>query len=118
MVGHTWKRYWVRWTGSTFREYEGKDISESRFSGYKKGADVLAAIRNAGYTPDNLIQRSNGMININIHKTETNGGIEYENVTVRLKKGKVTMQKSGKKDKSTNNIMESSYGGIYEKKGM
>ncbi len=118
MVGHTWKRYWVRWTGSGFKEYKAVEISKDKFSGYKGGASILTAIQNAGYTPDTIIQRANGIININIHKTESNGGIEYENVTVKLEKGKVTMQKSGTKDKSTNNIMESSYGGIYEKKGM
>ena len=59
----------------------------------------------------NIIQRGNGIVNINISR-QSAGSISYDNVTLRIKKNKVTLVKVY--DQGTTFTTMYSYGGIYQ----
>ncbi|MDO4943071.1 MAG: hypothetical protein Q4E73_09600 [Lachnospiraceae bacterium] len=113
-VGHTWKKYYLKWNGTKFIEYKGSKISANKVKSYKNGKTYLNKIKKAGYKIGTIYKRSNGIININCSK-KTEEGVYYENVTLKLS-GKtlklVKIDKSGK-----NIVQQSSYGGSYKASG-
>ena len=117
MIGHTYKRYYVRWTGSKFVEYKGTNITKKALKKYKGGSAVLKKIKKAGYKTHKIIKRKNGIININVSKAESSGWTTYNNVTLKLKNKKVTVVKSGLNAYGTDIVSKSGYGGIYKKSG-
>lgn len=113
-TGHTYKRYYLKWTGTEFKEYVGKKITQKDFKEYKNGSSVLSKIKKAGYKVGKIYKRSNGIININCSKKD-GSTTYYENVTVKLKEGKVKVVVCYKD--GDNYVTKSSYGGSYEAKG-
>ncbi len=114
-AGHTWKRYYLKWNGKKFVEYKGTKISIKKFESYKNGRSVIKKIKNEGYTIGKIYERSNGIININVSSGDVSSGIDYENVTLKLKDGKVTVvdNDNGPYKSSDGIVKRSSYGGIY-----
>ena len=117
MTGHTYKRYYLKWDGNKFVEYSGIEISKKKLESYKNGRSVIENIKNEGYTIEKIYERSNGIININVFKRfndESEAG-SYDNVTLKLKEGKVTVVDADNPyNGSTDGIVNrSSYGGIY-----
>lgn len=71
-LGHTWKNYYFYYDPSfgDFKEYVGSEITEAELK-EACGFDLAEEIRNEGYTVDNIINRDNGIININYSQKET-----------------------------------------------
>lgn len=89
-TGHTWKAYYFYVDQIGFHEYKARKISEKDFLYYKGSADILKKIKKefgGKYLKYELqyLQRSNGMIHINI-ALESEDSIEYRFKTYRLEK--------------------------------
>lgn len=113
-VGHTYKAYYLYWTGNSFKQYKAKKISMGSFKKYSGGAGILKKIKKSGYKVKNIYRRSNGIININVY-TKSSGAIMYDNVNLKVTGKKVKLLISYKKGK--NIIEKSGYGGIYKSAG-
>lgn len=115
-LGHTWKEYYLRWTGTKFVEYEGRKISRKQLEQYKGAGKYVKEAERLGYRIGKIFYRKNGIINVNASKKDKKGGdIDYENFTLNVKGKKVSLRICNKKGK---NILEkSSYNGIYKEKG-
>jgi hypothetical protein len=109
--GHTYKAYYLHWTGTKFEQYAGKQISQNMVKKYAGGANYLKKIRKAGYKIGKIFYRENGIININVSENQTG----YDNVTLKVKGKKVKLVVIYKKGKDI--VQKSSYGGIYKSKG-
>ncbi|WP_031549478.1 SPOR domain-containing protein [Oribacterium sp. FC2011] len=85
-LGHSWKPYYFYYSRNTgdFMEYGAKEINASELKDIV-GTDVVKELEGDGYTVDNIIQRNNGIININYSKeSKLNDGsrsINYMNAT-------------------------------------
>lgn len=113
-VGHTWKAYYLKWTGFKFEQYIGKEISQAKLKKYKNGSNYLQKITRAGYNIGKIYYRKNGIININVY-VKDGYSVNYDNVTLKVNGNQVKLVIH---DKSGNNIVsKSGYGGIYKKKG-
>ena len=115
-TGHTWKPYYLRWTGDGFKEYTGKKITLKKFKKFGGAKKYLKKIKKEGYQIDSVIRRSNGVINVNVHSIDSYGGGSFDNVNFRLENGKVTLIKGWNTD-ATGVVPSSSYGGIYAVSG-
>jgi len=111
-TGHTWKPYYLKWTGNGFKEYTGKVITLKKFKKFGGAKKYLKKIKKEGYQIDNIIKRSNGVINVNVHRLDEYGGGSFDNVNFRLKNGKVTLIK-GWDTEASGVVASSSYGGVY-----
>ena len=112
-TGHTWKAYYVYWTGTLFKQYTGKEISKSKVNSYKNGKKYFNQIKKTGYKIGKIYYRKNGIININLYKKDKKMGfINYNNVTLYVKGNKVVLQVHYSKGK--NIIEKSGYGGVYK----
>ena len=115
-TGHTWKPYYLRWTGDGFKEYKGKKITLKKFKKFSGAKKYLKKIKKEGYQIDSVIRRSNGVINVNVHSLDSYGGGSYDNVNFRLNDGKLTLIKGWNEDAS-GVVASSSYCGIYKVSG-
>lgn len=112
-TGHTWKAYYLYWTGTSFKQYVGKEISESKLGSYKNGSKYLKQIKKADYKIGKIFYRKNGIININVYKKNKRWNYtDYNNVTLSKKGKKVVLKIYDKKGK--NIIEKSGFGGIYK----
>ncbi|MBR0397169.1 MAG: hypothetical protein IJI10_02770 [Eubacterium sp.] len=109
--GHTYKPYYAKWTGKKFKEYKGKYITKTQLKKYSGTKKVLNLIKKNGYTVMNIIRRGNGIININISKTDTSGDTRFDNVTLRIKKKKAVLVKAYAQGADFASVY--SYGGTY-----
>lgn len=109
--GHTYKRYYFRWNGKRFIEYVGTKISTTKLKSYKNASSYLSQISSLGYKVGTIYKRGNGIININIHKSDGNGSTRNENINLKLKNNKVSVITHSN---SGNIIAKSSFGGIYK----
>ena len=109
--GHTYKPYYAKWTGKKFKEYKGKYITKTQFMKYSGAAKVLKLIKINDYTVMNIIRRGNGIININISKTDASGDTRFDNVTLRIKKKKAVLVKAYEQGADFASMY--SYGGTY-----
>ena len=66
----------------------------------------------SGYSIDNVLRRSNGIININVHKKDDYDGIMNDNANFTLKDGTVKLIKIYD-DYGSEVVRSSSYGGVY-----
>ena len=117
--GHTRKAYYLKWTGSGFEEYKAKEISIDELEKYDGSEDIVRRIKRSGYEISSVYLRSNGMININVIQ-EFDSGRSYENVTLKIKDGKVYVVSTEptRSNLEARDILEiSSYGGIYKESG-
>ena len=112
-LGHTWKRYWLEWTGKNFCEHKGRFISEMVLMKYDNGKQILEEIRESGYDVDKIIYRDNGIININVHEEKDNCTM-FENVTLKISENYLKEQK-GPWYEQGDIVKKSTYGGIYKK---
>jgi len=64
--GHTYKPYFIRWTGKKFAEYKAKEITVDELKQYGGAAAVLRKIKQAGYDVTTIYYRSNKLIHINV----------------------------------------------------
>lgn len=115
-LGHTWKEYYLRWTGTKFVEYEGRTISRKQLEQYKGADTYLRDAEKMGYQVGKIFYRENGIINVNVSNKNTKGGdIEYDNFTLNVKGKNVSLRICNRKGK---NVLEKSgFEGIYKKKG-
>lgn len=115
-LGHTWKEYYLRWTGTGFVEYEGRKISRKQLEQYKGAGKYLRQAEKLGYRIGKIFYRKNGIINVNVSQKHKKGeDIDYENFNLNVNRKKVSLRICNKKGK---NILErSSYHGIYKAKG-
>lgn len=114
MCGHTYKAYYIKWTGKNFKEYKAKKISVSKLKKYRGSDKVLRQIKKLGYKVKSVYYRSNGLIHINVVKASGSDRV-YNNVTLKVKAKKVSVAVCNKKG---HNIVEKSgYGGIYKASG-
>lgn len=81
-IGHTWKKYYFYFDGSSFKEYGGIDITIDDLSKIPKGEKIIDEVYKHSYNIDSIFYRSNKLININISKKST-GSIGYKNITLR-----------------------------------
>lgn len=110
-AGHTWKPYYLKWTGKGFREYRAKRISVSALKKYRGGNAIVKKIKKAGYKIKSVYHRSNGMIHVNVLFRIEKGNVSYENVNLAVRGGKVSLVIV---NRSGNDIVrKSSHGGIY-----
>ena len=114
-TGHTYKAYYLKWTGKKFKEYKGKKISQSVLKRYKNGAAVLRLARKHGYSIGNIFKRSNGVINVNLYRYDSYGDREQENLTLKIIGKRVKLVKVNKYYNSW--IQKYSYGGAYKSRG-
>lgn len=112
--GHTWKAYYLRWTGTHFEQYTGTLISQSKVKSYSGGSGYLKQIQESGYKIGKIYYRNNGIININVSREVTNRGTDYSNVTLMTHGKKVELVVVDSKGK--NIVEKSGYGGIYKKR--
>lgn len=112
-TGHTWKAYYVYWTGTSFKQYAGNVISKSKVNSYKNAKKYFNQIKKTGYKIGEIYYRKNGIININVYKKDKKwGSTDYDNVTLYVKGNKVVLQVHYSKGK--NIIEKSGYGGVYK----
>ena len=112
--GHTYKAYYLRWNGKKFIEYKGKKITLSELKKYKGANKYINQVKKIGYKIGSIYYRSNGIINVNLSK-KSDGLMNYENITFKLKEKSVYLQVCCKTGK--NIVEKSSYSGIYRAKG-
>ena len=110
-VGHTYKRYYYKWNGKAFKEYVGTKISKDKLKGYQNASSYIDQIRSLGYKVGTIYQRKNGIININISKSEGNGTTRNENINLKFSKKKVSLIVINKSGEDI--VKKSSFGGIY-----
>lgn len=82
-TGHTWNTYYFYWDGG-MREYGGIVISKADFSAYSGADTILQRITGDGYEVSSILERQNGIININCCD-----GVNNSNVRVSLENEKV-----------------------------
>ena len=111
LTGHTYKKYYLKWTGAEFAEYKGTIISKAVIKSFKNGSNVLTRIKKAGYTIDKIFKRGNGIININVHIKNEYGTI-FENVNLKISGEVLKLLKIN--DRGENIVSKSSFGGIYK----
>ncbi len=115
-TGHTWKNYYFYYDEKIedFREYIGKDISEEDLRA-ACGYNLAGEIRDEGYEVDNIIQRDNGIINVNYSKTAKGENkdisVEYHNATFNINNQKYAVPWDAKE----NDWENSDFGGTYLK---
>lgn len=118
--GHTWKAYYLKWTGDGFAEYLAEEISIDALKKYSGSEDVLRRIEESGYEVSSIYLRSNGRIHINVVQ-DFDEGSGYENVTLEIEDGRVFVLSRADMTRSslgTRGIIDvSSYGGIYQASG-
>lgn len=115
-LGHTWKAYYLRWTGTKFVEYEGRKISRKQLEQYKGAGRYLSEVERLGYRIGKIFYRENGIINVNVSKKDAKSGdIDYDNFTLNVKNKKVSLRICNKKGKDI--IERSGFEGIYKAKG-
>ncbi len=116
-LGHTWKEYYLRWTGTKFVEYEGKAISRKQLEQYKGADRYLKEAEKSGYRIGKIFYRKNGIINVNVSKKHAKGSdIDYDNFTLNVKGKKVSLRICNKNGKNV--LGKSGFGGIYKAKGL
>lgn len=115
-TGHTKKRYYLYFDGTSFKEYGGIKITQSQLESAKGGKDAINSIKKAGYQIGDIFYRANGIININCYKTTGSGDDAEktnENVTLQYANGSVSYV-YGPSNYITNDYAQnSSYGGVY-----
>ena len=114
-TGHTYKRYYLHWTGTEFQEYEGKEISQAELERYAGGADALQQARSEGFSIGTDFRRDNGIINVNLYKEGETGQVN-ENLTLELDGNSVNLLVVN--HYGTDWVQKHSYGGIYESTGL
>jgi hypothetical protein len=113
-LGHSWKPYYYYYSRNTgdFEEYGAKEISADE---YKKitGTDLSSILESKGYTLDNVIQRDNGIINVNYSQRTDNAdgssSTQYMNATYDTR---ISDYINAWGDEQTG-FFESDFGGIY-----
>jgi len=113
-TGHTWKEYYVKWTGKKFKQYKGKRISQAMFKQYKGAGKYLKKIAKTGYKIETIFKRSNGIININVSR-KGEYDITYDNVNFKISGKRVKLRINNKQ--GTDIVQKSGYGGIYKAVG-
>jgi hypothetical protein len=83
-TGHTYKRYYLYWTGTGFKEYGGVAISENKLSEYAGASEFLALIRQNGGRITEIYYRANGIININYRYNEASYSYDCANFTLKV----------------------------------
>lgn len=111
-TGHTYKVYYLKWTGKKFKEYKGTKISQKKLKKYSGAASVLNRAKTEGYRIGTIYKRGNGIININLYKNHTYGQTN-ENLTLKISGKKVKLVATYPKGSKW--IYKYSYGGDYEK---
>lgn len=114
--GHTYKRYYLKWTGSKFKEYTGKKISKSILKKYSGASSILKKAASNGFKIGTIYKRGNGIINVNLYK-KNRYDTNYENLTLRIKGKKVQLVKLYGVSGSESWIDQYSYGGNYMASG-
>ena len=115
-TGHTHKRYYVKWTGSSFKEYKGTKITQAKLKKYSGAASILKKARSLGYSIGTIFKRSNGIINVNLYKYEYGGRVN-ENLTLKISGSKVTLVPAAWRFSDSPWIEKYSYGGVYKASG-
>ncbi len=113
MTGHTWKAYYLKWTGKKFVNYTGTLISSRSLKKYEGAEKYLKEIKKAGYKIGKIYSRKNGIVNINLYKKDKYS-VSYENVTLEKKGKKLSLRVHEKNGE--NIVKKSSYGGRYDSK--
>lgn len=120
LQGHTHKNYYFHWNGKSLVEYGGLRITQAQLKKAKGAAEILNSITKKGTgngttVITDIFYRSNGIININYRNYY--GGYEdwgNGNVTLKLKKGKITYDTSVNPRGKTK-LEKATYSGIYKK---
>jgi hypothetical protein len=120
-AGHTWKPYYYHYNSETgmFDEYVGREITEEQLLTYEGAQQILDSIRADGNIINNIIERDNGIININYSDGDPAAAnseyiVFFDNVTLKVNGSSVVMLKADYRLKTeTTNYKESSYGGTY-----
>jgi len=113
MCGHTWKPYYLKWTGKKFKEYQAKKISVSALKKYRSGKGIIKKIKKTGYKIKSIYCRSNGIIHINVVYRIEKGNYSYDNVNLSVRKKKVSLLVTNRSGRGI--VEKSSHGGIYRK---
>ena len=82
MIGHTWKKYYFYFDGSTFREYGGINIKVEDLIKIPEVKNIVNEIYSNSYEIDSIYFRGNNVININIFH-DSDEEIRYYNITLR-----------------------------------
>ena len=113
--GHTYKRYYLEWTGDGFREHIGTEISRGELEGYKGAADILQQAADEGYSLGTIWKRDNGIINVNLFREE-GAGRRNENLTLKYSGDAVVLEVINRGVSEW--IQKYSFGGEYEAAGL
>ena len=114
-TGHTYKPYYIKWTGDGFKEYTAKKLSLKKFKKYTGAKKYIRKIKKEGYEIDDILCRSNGIINVNVHQDDEYDGVTYDNVNFELKGKSVKLIKIDPNVKGV--VASSSHGGVYAVSG-
>lgn len=114
MTGHTYKAYYLRWSGTKFKEYRGERITRRQLEKYQGADQYLNQVEQLGYTVGKIFYRKNGVININLQK-KNKYSTSYENITLFVRGRKVSLKVL---HKGSDLIERASYGGIYKAAGL
>lgn len=115
-TGHTRKRYYLYFDGTSFKEYGGIKITQTQLESAKGGQDAINSIKKAGYQIGDIFYRANGIININCCKTTGSGDDAHkdnENVTLLYKNDSITCVYGPYPRNTSDYVLNSSYGGVY-----
>jgi len=121
--GHTYKRYYLHWTGTEFTEYTGQEISLEELEKYEGGSDAIRQAESEGYSVGTIFRRDNGIINVNLYKDdESTAGADgvpdryNDNITLEVKNDAVYLVVVNHDTEEW--IEKYSYGGVYESAGL
>lgn len=121
--GHTWKKYYLHWTGTEFTEYVGQEMSLKELERFEGGLDVIQQAEAKGYFVGTIFYRDNGIINVNLYSEDystigRDGRPDRynDNITLEVKNDAVSLVVVNHDAERW--IEKYSYGGVYESAGL
>ena len=113
--GHSWKPYYYYYSRNTgdFMEYGAKEITADAYQELT-GTDLSSMVTSRGYSQGSIIQRDNGILNVNYSQTTDPGDgsrtIQYMNATYDTREGDYISAWGDEEP----GFFESDFGGSYE----
>ena len=76
--GHTWKRYYYHWNGSSMREYGGIEVPIEDIRRLSGGREALEQAEARGYIATKAFYRGNDIVNVNLQDQQWNKYLTFQ----------------------------------------